>query len=212
MVTLADKRRDEAERLERVLALGRTSCPSCRAPYVRPRFRRPYFICIGCGFRWSENPVIDALGSWLTELHQRYPWDWFATLTFARKEITADGAQYWFRRYLEETGKAGACAPYAFRADEYGPLHGRYHLHALIGNVSHSEIYCGQRLKPGTWGENCCAVHRWQCGIARIYPYDPKRGANYYLSKYVTKALATWDLVGFESQDLIFRKDAVRNR
>jgi hypothetical protein len=140
-------------------------------------------------------------------LHARYPWDWFATLTFAREGLTANGAQYWFRRYLDAAGKAGACVPYAFRADEYGPLYGRYHLHALVGNVSHLPIYCGDRLPKGKWGEDCCAVHRWPCGIARIFPYDPTLGARYYLSKYVVKELANWELIGFDTENLVFRAE-----
>ena len=138
-------------------------------------------------------------------MHQRYPWDWFATLTFAREGITPAGAQYWFRRYLDDAGRAGASVPYAFRADEYGPLYGRYHLHALVGNVSHLQIYCGGRLPRGEWGKPCCWLHRWPCGHARIYAYDPQRGAQYYLSKYLVKTLANWELIGFETENLVFR-------
>lgn len=43
----------------------------------------------------------------------------------------------------------------------------------------------------------CCLVHGWPCGIARVLPYDPDLGANYYVSKYVTKQLGEWELVGF---------------
>lgn len=155
------------------------------------------------------NPLTDALGKWLSELHQQFPWDWFATFTFARKEITEFGAQYWLRRYLEDAAAAGAAKPYAFRADEYGPLYGRYHMHALVGNVSHLQIYCGTWLPMGDWGRPCCWLHRWPCGIARIFPYDPRRGANYYLSKYVVKALANWELIGFETGDLVFRANVM---
>jgi hypothetical protein len=204
-MTVLRKQKELAYRVAAVEALGKVNCPSCGAPYDRGRFTRPYFICSTCGHRWSENPVTDALGKWLTELHQQYPWDWFATLTFAREGITPAGAQYWFRRYLDGAGEAGIAKPYAFRADEYGPLHGRYHLHALVGNVSHLQIYCGARLQKNEWGNPCCWVHRWPCGYARIFPYDPQRGASYYLSKYVVKALATWELIGLETENLVFR-------
>lgn len=210
-LTVLRKQRDLAERVAAVDALGKTNCPRCTAPYKRGKYARPYFICKNCGHRWSDNPLTDALGSWLSELHQQYPWDWFATLTFAREGITPAGAQYWFRRFLEDAGAAGAAKPYAFRADEYGPLNGRYHLHALVGNVGHLQIYCGARLPKGVWGHPCCSMHRWPCGHARIFPYDPQRGAHYYLSKYVVKALATWELIGFESENLVFRDDKTAN-
>ncbi len=43
----------------------------------------------------------------------------------------------------------------------------------------------------------CCMVHAWPCGIARVLPYNPKLGASYYVSKYVTKQLGEWELFGF---------------
>lgn len=219
MLTVITKQKDIARRIAAVQALGQVDCPKCGAPYLRPRSARPYFVCACCRHRWSENPVVDALGSWLSELHETYPWDWFATLTFAnerrrrsgqgeiivsRGDVTPDSAQYWFRRFLEDAGSAGLAKPYAFRADEYGPLYGRYHLHALVGNVGHLRRYCGTSLPKDAWGKSCCWVHRWPCGYARIYAYDPQRGAHYYLSKYVAKALANWELIGFEPQDLVF--------
>ncbi len=205
-LTVLQKQRDLADRIAAVEALGKANCPSCAAPYERGKYTRPYFICRHCGHRWSENPLIDALGTFLTDLHQRrYPWDWFATLTFGRREITENGGQYWLHRYLNDAGAVGTAKPYAFRADEYGPLHGRYHMHALVGNVSHLPIYCGVKLRPGQWGQACCWVHRWPCGHARIYPYDPQRGAHFYLSKYVVKELANWELIGFESENIVFR-------
>ena len=203
ILTVEDKRRDESERIAAVLALGKIDCPHCGAPYARGKYSRPYLICCQCGHRWSENPIVQAWGTFLEEVHQKYPWDWFGTFTFAR-QISPAGAGYWFRKYLEELGRAGIAKPYAFRADEYGPLNGRFHLHALVGNVSHLTIYCGERLPRNVWGRNCCWLHGWRCGYARIYPYDPAKGARSYLSKYVTKALANWDLFGFETENLTF--------
>jgi len=155
--------------------------------------------------RWSENPLIEALSTFLEELHKTYPWDWFATFTFART-ISPNGAAYWFERYLRAAGNEGVAKPYAFRADEYGPLFGRFHLHALIGNVSHLTLWCGDFLPPNAWGKKCCWLHRWPCGYARIFPYDPALGARYYLSKYITKQLASWDLLGIETENLVFPK------
>jgi hypothetical protein len=65
-------------------------------------------------------------------------------------------------------------------------------------------MFCGERLAPSEWNRRCCWVHGWPCGYARIYPYDPAKGARFYLSKYVTKALANWDLIGFDADTLKF--------
>ena len=49
-------------------------------------------------------------------------------------------------------------------------------------------------------------MDRWQQrnGYARIFPFDPERGAAFYCSKYVTKATGDWDvsdnLAGFRTQ------------
>ena len=88
--------------------------------------------------------------------------------------------------------------PYAFRADEYGPIGGRFHLHALIGNVNSMPRFCGARLGKQQWGIDCCGLHRWPCGYARIFSYDPALGARFYLSKYVTKALGDYAFFGLE--------------
>lgn len=206
MLTIWGKQRDLAERIAAVEGLGRTSCPNCAAPYQR-RWPRPYEICSVCGHRFSLNLTVQSLAEFLDQLHRGgYPWDWFATLTFAKEGANSVNGRYWVRRFLREAGLAGAAKPYAFRADEYGPLYGRFHMHLLIGNVSHLQLYCGRRLRKGVWGQKCCWVHRWPCGYARIYHFDPQLGATFYLSKYVVKQLADWELIGFEPENLVFPK------
>lgn len=203
VLTVADKQADIAARIAAVNALGRIECPRCSAPLVNPNNFWPYFICKSCDHRWSRNPITDAMAHFLDQVHQRYPWDWFVTLTFARV-VSPGGAQHIFQSYLDEIGREGVAKPYAFRADEYGPLFGRFHLHALIGNVRHLNFYCGNKLPPKTWGQRCCWLHRWYCGYARISPYDPAKGAGFYLSKYVTKAIAEYEFIGFDDGKLNF--------
>jgi hypothetical protein len=57
-------------------------------------------------------------------------------------------------------------------------------------------FFCGNRLLRGQFGQKCCLVHAWPCGYARVFPYDPKLGAKHYVSKYIAKDLAEWDLFG----------------
>ena len=156
--------------------------------------------------RWSWKQSLPSAhwGNFLEQLGEKYPWDWFGTFTFSDPSVSADGAHYWFRRYLAEA--KGFTKPYAFRADEYGGRTGRLHLHALVGNVAHLLPFCGERLPPKKWGVNCCWLHRWPCGHARILPYDPSRGARFYVAKYVTKKLGDWELIGFD-ECLVFRSE-----
>lgn len=149
----------------------------------------------------EDRKKIDAMGDWLLKLT---PWDWFATLTFNRI-VSVNGAHYWFKRYVEWAEKASGVPVRAFRADEYGPLHGRLHIHALMGNVTLGPLFeqgsllafCGERLPPGQTGRTCCATHAWLCGYARVFPFDVDKGASYYVSKYVVKANGDWELIGF---------------
>lgn len=133
------------------------------------------------------------MGTWLGELA---PWDVFATWTFARP-VTVNGAMYQARRHLAVLEKRAELPLYGFVAAERGDRGGLIHLHALLGNVGVLKPYCGDRLRPGEWGKPCCMVHSWPCGIARVLPYDPQLGAKHYVSKYVVKSLAEWELFGF---------------
>jgi len=144
---------------------------------------------------WEQSQPTVLYGEFLDTLAARYQFDWFGTFTFSAL-VSPAGAHYWFRKYLHFA--EGFTQPYAFRADEYGPIGGRLHMHALVGNVAHLVAYCGEHLPPRQWGKECCWLHRWPCGYARILPYDPKLGARYYVAKYVSKALGDYELIGFD--------------
>jgi hypothetical protein len=114
-------------------------------------------------------------------------WDVFSTLTFSRP-VNLQRAMCMARQYLRWVNKAAGLPVYGFVGVEKGNM---LHLHALLGNVAHLLTYCGKRLAPGVWGQGCCLPHGWPCGIARVLPYDPARGASYYVAKCM------WELFGF---------------
>jgi hypothetical protein len=134
----------------------------------------------------------EIMGTWLGDLA---PWDAFATWTFNRI-VTAVGAMFWAKHHIKWMEKAAQQRLYGFVAAERGGNGGLIHLHALIGNVKHMQFYCGEKLSPGNGSQKCCLTHAWPCGYANVFPYDPTLGAKYYVSKYVTKDLAEWDLFG----------------
>lgn len=144
-----------------------------------------------------------AMGDWVIGLAQ---WDWFGTYTFARP-VSAAGAHYIFRRYFDWLEQRCDMSLFAFRADEYGALNGRFHLHALVSHHGQRRFgsFCGQRLPAGSGRRQCCAQHGWPAGYARVFEVDPdrvnsktKRGAPYYVAKYVCKSNGDWDLYGFD--------------
>jgi len=156
------------------------------------------------------------MGEWLESVAE---WDVFATWTFDRL-VRLPGAMYWARRHLvtledwvngwgesnpNQSNGHGYCEKpptlprkkvHAFVAAEEGGKGGLIHLHALLGNVGTLTTYCGRHFAVGQWGKSCCMVHAWPCGIARVMPYDHKLGARFYVSKYIVKQLAEWDLIG----------------
>jgi hypothetical protein len=110
-----------------------------------------------------------------------FPWDWFVTLTF-RDEVMSFRAHRLFARFVREIEKAAKMPIFWFRADEIGPRGGRFHIHALMGNVA--------QLRRMYW------IDRWNeiAGYARILSFDSKRGAAYYCAKYVVKQINDWEL------------------
>jgi len=129
---------------------------------------------------------------WLSSFH----WDHFATLTFAdpRSEHSARTA---FTHYIRSLTRltVGGTVGY-FCGYEYG-TYGRLHLHALLRTSTPQT-----RLGPGGRARASSALptdqvwRQWYdtFGRATVVPYDRKRGAAGYVSKYVTKRLAFYDI------------------
>jgi len=103
------------------------------------------------------------------------PWDWFTTHTFKADYVSrkaADRSWYtWFDAVRTSAGSSRE--PYYFRCEEYQDR-GTLHYHALVGGVGE----LSRLLLKDAWEMD---------GFARVLPYDPGRGANYYVGKYLTK-------------------------
>jgi hypothetical protein len=140
----------------------------------------------------ASNSIRDAWTDWLSSFH----WDHFATLTFAdpRSEASARRAFNAFvgqLRGLTHGGSVGYFCGY-----EYGTF-GRLHLHALMRTTTPQPD-----LGPGGVPHPCEALpsglvwRTWfdRYGRATVTRYDPQRGAAGYVSKYVTKRLAYYDI------------------
>jgi hypothetical protein len=124
----------------------------------------------------TKGQLVEAWGEFLS----RFQWEWFVTLTF-REPVGSFRAHRLFERFVRELEKAAGIA-IRFRADEIGSLGGRFHIHAVIGNVAH--------LRRMTW------VDWWNrvAGYARILPFSAKRAAVFYCAKYITKQAGDWEL------------------
>lgn len=114
----------------------------------------------------------EAWGNWL---HYQWEWEWFVSLTFRDDHVGTGRAnvlwRMWHKQLVKETGKD---VQYV-RVTEFQRYRGIPHYHALILNVKH--------VRRLTWKD------RWDtlAGYARILRFDPKKGAAYYLCKYIVK-------------------------
>jgi len=122
-----------------------------------------------------------AFGEWLS----LPAWDWYTTHTFKADYVSqkeADRAWYIWFNGLRTTAKAagltpsiwGKLAPFYFRVAEYQDR-GTLHFHALIGGVGDIR----RLLFKDIWE---------QYGFARVEAYEPGKGANFYVGKYLNKA------------------------
>ena len=144
-----------------------------------------------------DGDLAEAWGQFLSP----FPWDWFCTFTFRVRvepawtacgrsdrghqsdgQVSTFSAHRLFARFMRDVEAASGQPAFWFRGDEYGPAGGRFHIHALVGNVA-----AERRLY---W------MDEWnrRAGYARILPFEAGRGAAYYVSKYVVKQFGDWDL------------------
>lgn len=118
----------------------------------------------------------EAWGDWLAT----YPWQAWCTLTFREERTHASATRGFgsFTRWLRKDSPGLGW----FCAHEVGSF-GRLHLHALLGGM---EPYTSRKALWKRWHD--------RFGRAQILPYDPGRGAAYYVAKYVTKELSHYEI------------------
>jgi len=123
-------------------------------------------------------------GAWLSVPE----WSWFTTHTFRAEYVSrkeADRSWYSWFNSLRVAAKAkgltpscyGAAAPFYFRVTEYQDR-GTLHFHALIGGSGDIRRLLFKDL--------------WELsGFARVEKYEPGKGANFYVGKYLTKDIGS---------------------
>ena len=157
--------------------------------------------------------------AWLSLIKKYEPYDWFATLTF-RDPIHPEIADRRFRRLVHQINQDLYGGNYRkkkksitwFKAMER-QKRGVLHFHCLIGSPDMYRLRRDKYMKA--WLTNCgMKPSRFRAdpgrfdkiqaqpnaldfiinGIARIYKYDPSKGADHYCSKYVTKGFDNIDV------------------
>jgi len=134
-------------------------------------------------YNTSDYKEVKSLKETWSEWLNRYNWDWYVTLTF-RHPVSAKVAHHLWCKWIRALEKQLDDGVGYFRVSEIQRGRQILHYHALMLNV--------RRLRRLTW------MDRWYqiSGIARIFAYDYQRGANFYLSKYITKELSDYQISG----------------
>jgi hypothetical protein len=113
-----------------------------------------------------------------------FSWTFFVTLSF-RRPITGGTSFKHFKRLLWYVANKNKVDVRAFAGVEWYHDREGKHIHALIG-------YDGENTFR--------SYHEWwyeHYGLDRWEVYDPRRGAGYYVTKYILKEdndSATWDV------------------
>jgi hypothetical protein len=128
------------------------------------------------------------------EIEKKYKikWNWFATLTF-KNEIHPERAYKCLKIFLHQLNRAIFGKRYYKRgegviyllATEY-QKRGVMHFHLLLSLIPRKNERRNNNinLKRVEWKEKWKKISN---GIARIYPYRNILGAEYYITKYITK-------------------------
>jgi NitT/TauT family transport system substrate-binding protein len=128
----------------------------------------------------TDRSLGDAWGAWIERLAA---WEWYLTLTFV-EIVHPEAADKRWRAFVRQVeGKRGRQIAWV-RALEY-QRRGVIHFHALLAGMEFLAYNAVRRL--------------WPWGFSWIRPYEPGRGANFYLGKYVAKG-GEVDLVCFAPQ------------
>ena len=152
----------------------------------------------------SARSLAAAWGEYLAP----YDWNHWVTLTFAphqprdlwspvpvgparpgaeRPGPPPNYAHRQFRYWVRRLGALGGAPVWWFRGDELGERLGRLHLHALLGGTGRLATQSLDR--------------EWRAGFSLVKRYDPALGAVHYVTKYVTKGLADYDVSGRWGRD-----------
>lgn len=129
--------------------------------------------------RSSRYAAADELGEWLDNME----WDYWATWTF-RKKRSARSVRRALEGHIKRIG-----ASRAFWAVESGKVNGRLHAHGLLyfsGLIPPK----AQAIWEDWWTKDGAR------GRAEIDRYDSDSGAAHYVTEYVTKEIADYDLQG----------------
>ncbi len=134
----------------------------------------------------AHSTYATEVGNWLDTLA---PWNFWCTFTY-RYPPSLPAVRRSMCRFDEEVSPS-----LMFWGSESGACTGRNHVHALL-------YFDDNRLSMPLFGAVPISARAiWAKGFKRfgrshVDTFDPERGASHYVSKYVSKRISDWDLIG----------------
>mgnify|MGYP000156197757 CR=1 FL=1 len=121
----------------------------------------------------NNSEIVNAFADWVEPM----PWQWFLTLTFARRvhSITAKNLFGEFIKLFNDK------AIYVLVVEGAKYRRALVHIHCLVGNMPYFSPIQASKL----W--------RKRYGLNVIEPYNKSLGARYYLGKYLATGI-DWDI------------------
>jgi len=124
------------------------------------------------GYKYAGD-VRKSWGHWLSQFH----WQLYGTLTF-KLPVSQQLASSVVHKWLD----ALPDGRYAWVGHERGDAGDRAHCHVLVGG-----LYVGSGIQsdqPSPIASVVCRARSlWRWGNAELVPYDPRRGAAWYVTK-----------------------------
>lgn len=114
----------------------------------------------------------------LANFINNFAWEFFVTATYSIDLTPATGRKLWLG-YLDKLEKRFQLPIPRIWFQEFSQRGDTPHYHALIGRIGH--IKNSAKIMWELWYE------KLNYGAMQTLPYDPARGANEYLTKYVGK-------------------------
>ena len=129
--------------------------------------------------RRSRDVFADFIRAW------HIPWTYFVTLTFREDRTTLAGARAILLRWIDTLPPHLAPVSVVWGVEWHPNRYPRTaHIHALWS-------------RPGPAPEDWRSLKElWfsRAGLGRFFPYDPRRGAAWYVAKYVNKRHSLWGI------------------
>ena len=141
-----------------------------------------------CTSDLSYSNIINAYGTFLEEQCYTH----YVTIT-TKYSLTLKSARNLAERFGNQLNYKGTVAEMFWVAESFDTKEGN-HLHALVKLIGTNITNPINRIKVAAKNAIGGSIKGLDYKNTKIYPYQSKLGANYYISKYINKPITDYDI------------------